>query len=142
MKILFVDDDPENVDTVARILRDAYEGPETDVRVVTTVEEAVLAVHHTPFQLVVTDLFIPLGPERGALGPRARRYAEQLEHLGGLVLIDEIDRLTRPPVLLVHTACTDPIIIELLGQRVAARVPKPAPTEVLLDAVLRGLREG
>jgi hypothetical protein len=25
---------------------------------------------------------------------------------------------------------------------VSARVPKPAPTEVLLDAILRGLREG
>ncbi len=143
MKILFVDDDPENVETVARILRDAYsDDPSAEVRVVMTVEDAILAVHHTPFDLVVTDLFIPLGPERGALGPRARRYAEQLEHLGGLVLIDEIDRLANPPILLVHTACTDHIIIELLGQRVSARVPKPAPTEVLLDAILRGLREG
>ncbi|MFN7146628.1 MAG: hypothetical protein ACK4YP_22835, partial [Myxococcota bacterium] len=74
------------------------------------------------------------------LGPRARRYAEQVEHLGGLVLLDELDRVDHAPILLAHTACNDPILIELLGERVAARVRKPAPTEVLLNAVLEALR--
>ncbi|MDP2315441.1 MAG: hypothetical protein Q8P41_21265 [Pseudomonadota bacterium] len=144
MRLLFVDDDPENVEIVARILRDALGAV---VEVVTTVEEAVAALHDAtpgaaPIDLVVTDLFIPLGHEHGgALGPRARRYAEQLEHLGGLVLLDELDRVDPVPLLLAHTACSDPILIKLLGERVVARVPKPAPTEVLLDAVLRALRE-
>ena len=92
--------------------------------------------------LVVTDVFIPVHsvPE-SQLGPRARRKTEHIEHLGGLVLLDEIDRLTDPPLLLAHTACVDPVLIELLGERVVERVRKPAPTEVLLDAVLRVLRE-
>lgn len=143
MRLLFVDDEPENVELVARTLREALDA---DVLVVTTVEEAVAAlhsVHHggAPIDLVVTDLFIPLGHELGgALGPRARRYSEQLEHLGGLVLLDELDRVEPAPLLLAHTACTDRILIELLGERVVERVRKPAPTEVLLDAVLRALR--
>ncbi|MES2643275.1 MAG: hypothetical protein V4850_27575 [Myxococcota bacterium] len=140
MRLLFVDDEPENVELVARTLREALGA---DVKVVTTVEEAVAELHNggEPIDLVVTDLFIPLGHERGgALGPRARRYAEQLEHLGGLVLLDELDRVEPHPLLLAHTACTDRILIELLGERVVERVRKPAPTEVLLDAVLRALR--
>ncbi|MDP2310532.1 MAG: hypothetical protein Q8P18_31225 [Pseudomonadota bacterium] len=143
MRLLFVDDEPENVELVARTLREALGA---DVQVVTTVEEAVAALHSVahggaPIDLVVTDLFIPLGHEHGgALGPRARRYAETLEHLGGLVLLDELDRVEPAPLLLAHTACTDRILIELLGERVVERVRKPAPTEVLLDAVLRALR--
>lgn len=139
MRILFAEDDPENVEFVARTLRDALDA---EVRVATTVEEAVGALHEAPYDLVVADLFIPLGKgPGGALGPRARRYAEQVEHLGGLVLLDELDRVPDPPLLLAHTACTDPILIELLGERVIARVRKPAPAEVLLQAVLAALRE-
>jgi CheY-like chemotaxis protein len=139
-RLLFVDDDPEIVERVARTLRDALHA---EIRVVTTVEEAVAALHAAPVDLVVTDLFIPLGDGgvSGPLGPRSRRYAENVAHLGGLVLLDELDRVEPAPILLAHTACTDRILIELLGERVVARVPKPAPMEVLLDAVLRALRE-
>lgn len=138
MRVLFVDDDPDNVELVSRTLREALDA---DVRVVTTVEEAVEALHAAHVDLVVADLFIPLGARPGgALGPRARRYAEQVEHLGGLVLIDELERVPDPPLLLAHTACTDPILIELLGERVIERVRKPAPAEVLLEAVLRAIR--
>lgn len=139
MRILFCDDDPENVEFVARTLKEALDA---EVLVTTTVEEAVGALHAARYDLVVADLFIPLGKgPGGALGPRARRYAEQVDHLGGLVLLDELDRVPDPPILLAHTACTDPILIELLGERVAARVRKPAPAEVLLQAVLQALRE-
>lgn len=138
MRLLFVDDDPENVEGLARTLREALDA---DVVVATSVEEAVRALHAAPVQVVVTDLFIPMGATpRAVLGPRARRYAEQLEHLGGLVLLDEIDRLDPAPLVLAHTACVDPILIELLGERVHARVRKPAPFEVLLDEVLDAIR--
>jgi CheY-like chemotaxis protein len=138
VKVLFVDDDPENVEFVARTLRDALDA---EVAVVSTVEEAVRALHAQRYDLVVTDIFIPMGDApRDAIGPRARRYAEQLGHLGGLVLLDEIDRVDPAPPILAHTACTDPVLIELLGERVVGRVRKPAPAEVLLDAVLEALR--
>ena len=69
--ILFVDDEPDNVELVAEILAEALE---LEVEVVESVEQAVERLHERPWQLVVMDLFIPLGdhPDR-VLGPRARR---------------------------------------------------------------------
>jgi len=57
------------------------------------------------------------------------------------VLLDEIDRVVPAPVVLAHTACTDPILISLLGERVHSRVRKPAPFEVLLNAIMGVVRE-
>ena len=137
MRILFVDDDPEHVTIVSEILRDALDA---EVRVVGSVEEAVAALHHQEYAVVVTDIFIPLGDTPGqALGPRARRYRENLLHLGGLVLLDELDRVEPAPRVLAHTACTDFALLEVLGERVHARVPKPAPADVLLRAVIEAL---
>lgn len=132
--ILFVDDDPDNVSLCAEIVGEAT-GRVT--RVVASVEAAVALLHDAPFALVVMDLFIPLGdhPHR-VLGPRARRYQEQVEHLGGLVLLEEIDRLARRPMVVSHTACTDHVLLELFGDRVARRIPKPAPLDTLLQGVL------
>ena len=137
MRILFVDDDPEHVDVVSRTLREALDA---EVHVVDTVEGAVAAMHTATYDLVVTDIFIPLGQKpREAFGPRSRKYEQTLRHLGGLVLLDEIDRLEQAPAVLTHTACTDHALIEVLGERVVGRVPKPAPVEVLLRAVLDAL---
>ena len=137
MRILFIDDDPEHVATVSRTLQTALDA---DVVVVTSVEDAVVALQAGPFDLVVTDIFIPLGSKpQEAIGPRARRYAENLMHLGGLVLLDELDRVEPPPKVLAHTACTDFALLEVLGERVTARVPKPAPVDVLLRAVIEAL---
>ncbi len=137
MRILFVDDDPEHVALVSQTIADALGAT---VEVVESVEAAVAALHQHAFDLVVTDIFIPLGSKsRQVLGPRARRYAENLRHLGGLVLLDELDRVEPPPKILAHTACTDFALLEVLGERVTAKVPKPAPVDVLLRAVIAAL---
>lgn len=137
MRILFVDDDPEHVLTVSEVIKDALDA---EVKVVGTVEDAVSTLHEVNYSVVVTDIFIPLGDDpRRSLGPRARRYAENLRHLGGLVLLDELDRIEPQPRILAHTACTDYELIEILGERVHARVPKPAPVDVLLRAVIEAL---
>jgi CheY-like chemotaxis protein len=137
MRILFVDDDPEHVEVVQRTVAEALDA---EVLVVTTVEDAVAALHATTFDLVVTDIFIPLGTKpRESMGPRSRRYEDTVQHLGGLVLLDEIDRVTPTPKVLAHTACTDLALIEVLGACVSARVPKPAPVDVLLRAVIEAL---
>jgi hypothetical protein len=62
-----------------------------------------------------------------------------LIHLGGLVLLDELDRVEPAPRVLAHTACTDYALLEVLGDRVTAQVPKPAPVDVLLRAVMEAL---
>ncbi len=133
--ILFVDDEPDNVRLAAEILGEALHIP---VEVASSVEEAVELLHARPWKCVVMDLFIPLGdhPDR-VLGPRARRYQEQVEHLGGLVLLEELDRLGGPrPTVVSHTACTDHVLLELFGDRVARRIPKPAPMDTLLHNLL------
>lgn len=137
MRILIVDDEPQHVRALADLLRAALDA---EVRVVTTVVDAVTALHENAYDVVVTDIFIPLGDTpRDRLGPRARKYTEGLRHLGGLVLLDELDRVQPPPKVLAHTACTDFELIEVLGEQVHARVPKPAAAEVLLRAVIEAL---
>ena len=90
MRLLFVDDDPEHVQTVSEVIRDALD---MQVDLVTSVEDAVVRLHSHVYDLVVMDIFIPLGNQpRQALGPRARRYEETVQHLGGLVLLDELER--------------------------------------------------
>lgn len=137
--ILFVDDEPENVKVTADILADALG---LEVVVASTVEDAVALLQARPWKIVVMDLFIPLGdhPER-VLGPRARRYQEHVEHLGGLVLLEEIERLETPPLVVAHTACTDAVLHELFGDRVAKQIPKPVPVDTLLQGLLELIRE-
>ncbi|MCB9677835.1 MAG: hypothetical protein H6737_22215 [Alphaproteobacteria bacterium] len=137
--VLFVDDELENVELIAEILGEALEMP---VLVEQTVEGAVERLHEQDLTAVVMDLFIPLGahPQR-VLGPRAVRYQDQVDHLGGLVLLEEIDRLRRRPIVLSHTACTDHVLLELFGDRVARRIPKPAPLDTLLRNVIEAIRE-
>jgi len=136
--ILFVDDELDNVELIAEILGEALEMP---VLIEQTVEGAVERLHEMDLTAVVMDLFIPLGdhPQR-VLGPRAKRYQAQVEHLGGLVLLEEIDRLEKRPIVMSHTACTDHVLLELFGDRVARRIPKPAPLDTLLRNVIEVLR--
>ena len=136
MRILFVDDDPANVALVAATLKDALGA---EIKIATSVEEAIAVLHHERIDLVVTDVFIPRGDDaRRAMGPRARRAAELVEHLGGLVVLDELERLQPSPAVLVHTACQDAPLLAIIGER--QRVRKPAPAEALLEAVLGVLR--
>ena len=137
MRVLFVDDDPDHVSLVSRLVSEVL-GAHVDV--VDTVEAAVALLHAAAYDLVVTDIFIPLGSTaRASLGPRSRCYEENLQHLGGLVLLDELERVAPRPKVLVHTACTDFALIEVLGDAVHARVPKPASPDVLLRFVLEAL---
>lgn len=137
--LLFVDDDPENVELLAGILRSSLG---VEVRVALSVEAAVEALLQAPWRVVVMDLFIPLGTHsRRVLGPRARRYQDQVEHLGGLVLLEEIERLDGPPIVITHTACNDHVLLDLFKDRVAARIPKPAPVDTVLTQVIEVWRE-
>ena len=113
-----------------------------EVLSVRTVAEAVGALHASRVDVLVMDLFIPLGDTpRTTLGPRARKYAENVEHLGGIVLLDELARVPNPPLTLLPTACREPVVLELARERIHSRVRKPASAEVLLKAVLEALRE-
>jgi CheY-like chemotaxis protein len=135
--ILFVDDETENVELVAEILAESLE---VDVQIAKSVEKAVGLLHSHSWSLVVMDLFIPLGdhPHR-VLGPRATKYQEHVEHLGGLVLLEEIERLPDRPIVVSHTACTDHVLLELFGDVVVRRIPKPVPMDTLLQNLMEVL---
>lgn len=137
--LLFVDDEPENVSLAAEILSESLEIP---VMVADSVERAVELLHTHEYKAVIMDLFIPLGdhPDR-ILGPRARRYQENVDHLGGLVLLEELDRLPRRPMVISHTACTDPVLHELFGDSVVRMIPKPAPLDTLLSTLRDALSD-
>ena len=137
--ILFVDDELENVKIAAEILQEAFDEP---VESVTSVELAVERLLEHPWRALVMDLLIPLGDHpRRVLGPRSRRYQDQVEHLGGLVLLEEVERLSYQPLVISHTACTDHVLLELFKDRVIRRIPKPAPLDTLLHNLLEVLRE-
>lgn len=129
--VLFVDDEPHEVRIISRVLGDALG---VTVAVAATVAEAVRQLYDRRWQCVVMDVFIPLGdhPQK-ILGPRAHRWQEQVEHLGGLLLLEEIERLDPAPLVVCHTACTDHVLLDIFDGRVEARLPKPVALEVLLD---------
>ena len=78
MRIVLVDDDPQHVSTLKRLLEVALDA---DVALVDSVEGAVQALYEAPADVVVTDIFIPLGKDPWrVLGPRSRRYADGLRH--------------------------------------------------------------
>lgn len=137
MRILFVDDEISHATVVSGLLRTVLDA---EVEIVTSVAQAVRALHEHPVDLVITDLFIPLGESADQLlGPRARRYREHVPHLGSLVLLDELDQVTPSPIVLAHTACTEAAVFEALGGRVSGRIMKPAGAEVMLRGVLLAL---
>lgn len=137
--LLFVDDDLDNVSVAVGIMADVLDEP---VEAVASVEEAVLRLHDRDWRAVVMDVFIPLGdhPNR-VLGDRARKVQKDVDHLGGLVLLEEIDRLDPRPLVLAHTACTDHALLEIFGDRVVHRIPKPAPVDTLLRDIMDALRD-
>lgn len=132
--LLFVDDEPENIQILVEILQDTLH---ERVLAVGTVEEAVIALHDHDWRAVVMDVFIPLGDHpRRSLGERGLELQDRVDHLGGLVLLEEIDRLDPRPIVLSHTACTDHVLLEVFGDRVVHRIPKPAPLDIVLKDVI------
>lgn len=137
MRILFVDDEAGHADIVSGLLRTVLDA---EIAHVATVQDAVAHLQRDPVDLLIMDVFIPLGDAPlTVFGPRARRYGSEVKHLGGLVLLDELERLAADPVVLAHTACTEHALFEALGDRIAGRVQKPAGAEVMLLSVLQAM---
>lgn len=59
VRILFVDDEPSHAQIVLGLLRTVLDAR---TQVVSTVGEAVEALQKERFDLLITDLFLPMGP--------------------------------------------------------------------------------
>jgi CheY-like chemotaxis protein len=139
-KILFIDDEPQNFSFVHDICK---EMPNLEIFSAENVCRALEIIEEQDnLDVVVTDIFIPTGGDlRQIIGPRARKYEENLRHLGGLIILDALELLNPIPVIITHTACTDFELLEVLGQHVTLRLPKPCSSDILLDGILQFVQE-
>ncbi len=137
-QILFIDDEPYNLALAIEILEEAI--PECSIAVTETAHDSIQWLDEHTADLVVMDIFLPLGKRiADSLGPRAKEYQDTLRHLGGIAILDFLDKRPSPPKVLAHTACTDFELLSILGDIVHDRIPKPASVEVLLEAVQKEL---
>ena len=143
--VLFVEDEPHLIADTVEVLREVY--PNTLFRTTVTVEEAVRTLLDIEITLIVMDIFIPMQSTSwqsaaAVMGPRAERYRANIRHLGGLALLDELDRLNYQGKILLHTSCTDYELLQSiqssdsqLSGQICGKLPKPAPMDVLLSAL-------
>ena len=137
-KILFVDDEPHNLEIAIEILTEVI--PNCTIQIVHTAHDCIESLIATPVDLLIIDIFLPLGRDlKDFLGPRTKEYEEHLRHLGGLAILDYVDTLQVRPKVLTHTACTDYELLSILGDVVHDRIPKPAALEIMLEFVQREL---
>ena len=137
-KLLFVDDEPENLKLALEILTELL--PNSEIVVTETVDDTIKQLSDNKFDLMVMDIFIPMGKNlHQTLGPRGKKYEDNLRHLGGLAILDFVERMNEKPKILAHTACTDYALIEILGDVVVDRIPKPAAVDILLKEIRRYL---
>ena len=138
--LLFVDDEPENLEWALNILRITLSDARIDVT--ETVEDTIQHLSEKHYDLMIMDIFIPMGKNAiQTLGPRARQYQDNMRHLGGLAILDYVEKMASKPKILAHTACTDYALIEVLGDLVYDRIPKPAAVDVLLNEIQRALND-
>ena len=137
-KLLFIDDEPYNLELAVDILTEVIE--DCSIVVKETAHDSIQWLSENTADLIIMDIFLPLGQNlQETLGPRAKEYSEHLKHLGGIAILDFLEKNPHPPKVLTHTACTDFALLEILGDIVHDRIPKPASVEVLLDAIQKEL---
>ena len=139
-KILFIDDEPQNFTFVIEICKE-MEG--IQIFSAQDVRTALQIINNEEdLDIVITDIFIPTGGDlRQLIGPRARKYEETLQHLGGLIILDALELLHPIPKIITHTACTDFELLEVLGEHVSLRLPKPCSSDILLNGILQFIEE-
>jgi CheY-like chemotaxis protein len=139
-KLLFVDDEPDNLEWAISILKSSL--PDVTIDFSETVEDAIQLLSDNQYDLMVMDIFIPMGKTASqTLGPRARKYQENMRHLGGLAILDFVERMPTKPRILSHSACTDFALIEVLGDIVYDRIPKPTAIDIFLSQIQKALQD-
>lgn len=137
-QILFIDDEPYNLSMIVDMLPMVIE--DCTIHITETAKESTEWLSNNQPDLIVMDIFLPLGSKpQQRLGNRSHQFEENLRHLGGLAILDFIEKMIPKPLVLTHTACTDFSLLEILGDVVHERIPKPASMEMLMEIIQRAL---
>ena len=137
-QILFIDDEPYNLSMIVDMLPMVIE--DCTIHITETAKESTEWLSNNQPDLIVMDIFLPLGSKpQQRLGTRSHQFEENLRHLGGLAILDFVEKMTPRPLVLTHTACTDFSLLEILGDVVYERIPKPASMEMLMEIIQRAL---
>ena len=136
--ILFIDDSPEKYNVAFSILQATTSG--MNIYLSSNVRSTIRLLCDVKFDLVILDVFIPIGEgAEDTIGSRAKMYQGEHQHLGGLELVDFLNKMENKPQVLMHTACFDYDIISLFSEVVDDRVPKPAPIDVFIKSIIEAL---
>ena len=136
--ILFIDDSPEIYNVAFSILQATQN--DMNVYLSSNVRSTIRLLCDVKFDLIILDVYIPIGEgAEDTLGSRAKMYEGEFQHLGGLELIDFLDKMENRPKVLMHTACFDYDIISMFNPIVDDRIPKPASIDVFIKAVIEAL---
>lgn len=136
--ILFIDDSPEIYNVAFSILQATQN--DMNVYLSSNVRSAIRLLCDVKFDLIILDVYIPIGEgAEDTLGSRAKMYEGEFQHLGGLELIDFLNKMENRPKVLMHTACFDYDIISMFNPIVDDRIPKPASIDVFIKAVIEAL---
>ena len=136
--ILFIDDSPEIYNVAFSILQATQN--DMNVYLSSNVRSTIRLLCDVKFDLIILDVYIPIGEgAEDTLGGRAKMYEGEFQHLGGLELIDFLDKMENRPKVLMHTACFDYDIISMFNPIVDDRIPKPASIDVFINTIVRAL---
>jgi CheY-like chemotaxis protein len=139
-KILFIDDDPEQFQPILSTLEFIIEDLKIDL--CSDVSSAIDKLCDNEYKIVIMDIFVPLGTKRQIVGPKTRLYNDlEAAHLGGLEILSFIERMNKPPTLLMHSACLDSALMGVFNQTASGRIPKPCPPELFISKISQALCE-
>jgi CheY-like chemotaxis protein len=138
-RILFIDDNPDQfrmiLDTLEFIIDDL------DIEYSNSVSDAIKKMCEKEYDVVIMDIFLPLGTNsQSIVGPKNKLYKDlDASHLGGLEVLDFLEKMQDHPKVLMHTASLDSMLIEMFSDISEYRIPKPCPPEVFISKVSEAL---
>jgi CheY-like chemotaxis protein len=137
-RLLFIDDNPEHFRMILNTLEFIIDDLKVDYS--RDVSGAIDLLCQKEYDIIVMDVFVPLGTKRSVIGPKTKLY-EDLEssHLGGLEILHFLEKMNEMPTLLLHTACLDANLINIFGEKAKSRIPKPSPPEVFINKISQAL---
>ena len=105
-QILFIDDEPYNLSMVVELLPGII--PDCTVHITENASTSIEWLTNNQPDIIIMDIFLPLGANpQHRLGSRAHQFEENIRHLGGLAILDYVEKMTSRPLVFTHTACTD-----------------------------------